>query len=765
MTSGRARQRNRTGVDAIPGADVSPVNRSQPADVASLIAELDWSSDTGQRAAKRIAELVAMVAGVAAAVVALDGDRWRLVAQDGLPRPATWTNGSDLSEMKDLCTVEAVEAALPLRADTIAGINEIAIGGVSAILMAPDLGPDGVVIVGDPGPHRPFIELVNSAVASIRLRRELNARLAGLSEEQIEITRLLAIRDVDQLLLSTVNTANRLIDGDMAGVMLVDRDDLVMECCVGNRSRRTEQLRFSKGQGVAGLVMERGEPCKVDDYLQSRVITHHFDSLARIEETKSALAAPLVVEAKTIGVLEVWRRRPSVFSEANVRQLVTLANLAAIAIDNARLHALKADSLERLALTTESLSRQLSTIEQARSTQTTLSQLLLQGEGVGSICRAIASKLDAEVALLSSELQVMSRWPQDLDVDDVVARLRALPGVDRPGAEQLSVQLEPGRWLAAQAVRAGSDHLGWFCVVLADEPQIGEDLVIGEAVTVTALCQIMERTAEAARSGERESLVWNLIEGPIAQRRAAVDRARWLRVDLSRRRRLVRGEIVPSYPSRRVTWDEAEYERARQRVLAKVRSAAMTLGVGELVAIRGNDLALIVPDRDLPTLRDMVAQLDEAAASVLSGHSVAWGVSNPCSNLLELDRANDEAISAVRAAVRLGLDHTAMYQDLGVVRLIVSDDDGDLRQFLHDIIGPLLEHDAERNSELVDTLRAYFVTDYSHQHAANLLHIHHKTFGYRLAKIESLTGLDMRSHDGRMRADLALKLHDVANGP
>jgi DNA-binding PucR family transcriptional regulator len=119
-------------------------------------------------------------------------------------------------------------------------------------------------------------------------------------------------------------------------------------------------------------------------------------------------------------------------------------------------------------------------------------------------------------------------------------------------------------------------------------------------------------------------------------------------------------------------------------------------------------------------------------------------------------------MSAVRAAARLGLDRIAMYEELGVIRLIVSDDADDLDQFLHDIIGPLLDHDADRSSELVDTLRAYFAADYSHQDAAERLHIHHKTFGYRLSKIEALTSLDLRSHDGRMRADLALKLLDAS---
>ncbi|MDH4277991.1 MAG: helix-turn-helix domain-containing protein [Acidimicrobiia bacterium] len=692
-------------------------------------------------------DVVGAVTGAMAVAMKADGERWTvegastmaaeaIAAVDGLPAPAS-----------DLAVVDV----------------ELGRCGPALLLRWPRASA-AVLVLGDVGLHRPFVELLATTVESLMTRQELIGQLNDLAEEQVGIARLLAIRDVDQLLLSTVNTANQLIDGDMAGVMLGAEDDLVMQCCVGNRSRQTEQLRFSPGQGVAGLVMQRGEPCKVDDYLESRTITHDFDSLARIEETKSALAAPLIVDGNTIGVLEVWRRRPSVFSDSDVARLVTLANLAAIAIDNARLHALKAENLSRLAETTDTLSKQLGALGQARSTQTTLSRLLLDGEGADAVTRAIATKLNAGVALLSAELRVISQWPRTLHVDDIVPRLRSLSGLDRPGIDHQTVQLGPSRWLAAQAVRGGSNHLGWFCVVLGGEPGIGEDLVISEAATVTALCLVIERAAEAARVDHRQSLVWNLIEGTIGQRRAAVDQARWLRVDVNRARRLVRGEIIPSGPAGRTSSTDDDYEQARRRVLAKVRGAAMNVGVGELVAARGNDLAIIVPDRDLPAIRSLVAELDAAVAGVLVNHGVAWGVSGPCPNLLDLDRANAEAISAVRAATRLGLDGTAAYEDLGVVRLIVSNDDGDLRHFLHDIIGPLLQHDAERNSELVDTLRAYFAADYSHADAAERLHIHHKTFGYRLSKIEALTGLDLRGHEGRMQADLALKLHDVATG-
>src|SRR5256714_12956815 len=89
------------------------------------------------------------------------------------------------------------------------------------------------------------------------------------------------------------------------------------------------------GQGVAGRVIETGAPCKVDSYLESETITHDFDPLARVENTRSALAAPLKVHGEVIGVLEVWRRRNSLFTDRHVHRLAAPGNPAAPAPQDA----------------------------------------------------------------------------------------------------------------------------------------------------------------------------------------------------------------------------------------------------------------------------------------------------------------------------------------------------------------------------------------------------------------------------------------------
>src|SRR5262249_346638 len=61
------------------------------------------------------------------------------------------------------------------------------------------------------------------------------------------------------------------------------------------------------------------------------------------------------------------------------------------------------------------------------------------------------------------------------------------------------------------------------------------------------------------------------------------------------------------------------------------------------------------------------------------------------------------------------------------------------------ILGPLMAHDAEHGTAYVDTLRAVLRHNRSWQLAAAELHIHKQTLGYRIRKIEQLTGRGLTS--------------------
>ncbi|CAM01969.1 PucR family transcriptional regulator [Saccharopolyspora erythraea] len=56
------------------------------------------------------------------------------------------------------------------------------------------------------------------------------------------------------------------------------------------------------------------------------------------------------------------------------------------------------------------------------------------------------------------------------------------------------------------------------------------------------------------------------------------------------------------------------------------------------------------------------------------------------------------------------------------------------------VLGPLIDHDRDNGTDLVGTLETFLDCDRSWAAAAQRLHVHKQTLGYRLRRIESLTG-------------------------
>jgi DNA-binding PucR family transcriptional regulator len=79
----------------------------------------------------------------------------------------------------------------------------------------------------------------------------------------------------------------------------------------------------------------------------------------------------------------------------------------------------------------------------------------------------------------------------------------------------------------------------------------------------------------------------------------------------------------------------------------------------------------------------------------------------------------------------------------------------DLAPF-RELVWPLVEHDRERRSDLVRTLRAYFAAGGNASEAADRMFLHRNSLLYRLERIRKLTGLDLRDPGVALALQLGL---------
>lgn len=584
----------------------------------------------------------------------------------------------------------------------------------------------------------------------------------GAAETQVVrdvVGRLLSVRDVDQVLLSIADHTRRLLDADICGVLLREGDEVRMRSCVGHRVVETARLRMHRGQGVAGLVFLTGEPAKVDSYLDDRTISQDFMSLAEQEDTESALAVPLRLQGEFLGVLEVWRRRPSVFTDQDVTRMVTLADFATIAIDNARLHDDQNRAVARMEEAHSALERQVNVLDRSSRLQQALLATVLDGGSLPAIARAVSTNLGCRVGIYGPDGSIVAPHPAR-SLANLPSRLP--PGV-RPG--RTSVPLPSGAAAPAwvHPVYADGDQAG--CVCLLTDTQSAEmmDVVAGQVAMACSLALLREHAASQARSEALEQLLWDLLQGSAENRVSARGRAQRLNVPLSGALRVLYGRLENiDELATESGWDTSQTDRVRRDVLRAVRSVDDRPGLA-LTGLRGD---VIVGVSDSPTAKELVQRIVAAVHDHLPGLRMSWGVSRTHDDTAELPSGLNEAKTALSAAWRLGGQSVMLYEELGIVRLLLgSGDDPDLQTFVNDVTGPLIAYDRETDGALVRTLRAFFDADCSQRVAAERLFVHHKTLRYRLERIKALTGLDLNRHEDRMRADVALRLLQINRFP
>jgi DNA-binding PucR family transcriptional regulator len=85
----------------------------------------------------------------------------------------------------------------------------------------------------------------------------------------------------------------------------------------------------------------------------------------------------------------------------------------------------------------------------------------------------------------------------------------------------------------------------------------------------------------------------------------------------------------------------------------------------------------------------------------------------------------------------------------------------DVHTHVQHILGQVLDYDADRGTDLIGTMQAYFAAGQSPTRAATSLHIHPNTVQQRLDRITALLGDGWQSPDRALDVQVALRLHSA----
>jgi sugar diacid utilization regulator len=188
-----------------------------------------------------------------------------------------------------------------------------------------------------------------------------------------------------------------------------------------------------------------------------------------------------------------------------------------------------------------------------------------------------------------------------------------------------------------------------------------------------------------------------------------------------------------------------------------LRSAPAQDGVSPLVGVRRTLLiAVLQADADAQELHQLLKQVrGDVTASV--------GLGTVASGPAQIPRAYAEGLRALRVRERSAApDGGTDFSELGLYQIFEDRERGGaVDSFVRRWLGPLIDYDTARNSELVNTLAHFLDCGGNYDLAAGSLMIHRSTLRYRLRRIRDLGGLDLGDVDTRLNVHVATRAWHV----
>ena len=481
-------------------------------------------------------------------------------------------------------------------------------------------------------------------------------------------------------------------------------------------------------------------------------------STMREWDVESMLGVPMVHNHDVIGLLFLDNAdEPHEYTESEQEMAFTFANLAAIAVSQSQRTAHLASSFKTVA-------RQNKLLRKSSAIEDRLTNLVLDGAGMGEIASTVSSLTAKPCAIydnkfnrLAMETPEGESVPAQVFDDDRRGRPAVAKVISGLEAKQPSVigpipsASLPYRYLVTP-VTLHDDNWG-YVVITAQTSQFSamDTIVARRASTIIALELTAEQRAADAEVHARGALARDLIFGTDGDM-SMNKRANFHGMDLDRPH--VVALITRAATGRRRPPSARKFALALRDQKPELQSCVSSVKDG---------VAAVVELPQGIANRQMVASAKERlikAAEESGSGGVSIAISTVCRGVDSFSGGYDEARQVSKCATELadGESPVLAADDLGAGRLLLAAPNGEeTRRFADDTLGPLVDENDPAMVTLLITMSAFYTHSRSIRQSAASLEVHENTIRYRLGRIEEITGLDLVSNsDDQLAGQMAL---------
>ncbi|HEX7307148.1 helix-turn-helix domain-containing protein [Lentzea sp.] len=541
--------------------------------------------------------------------------------------------------------------------------------------------------------------------ALVRRQRELASLYATAKS-------LTALGELDDVLQSIVRHAHDLMGTDFTYLSLVADGRLSAKAAEGTISAAFLSATIPAGVGLGGKVLATRRPQWVSNYAASRLIDHdpNFDRLVVTEDLVALLGVPLVIRDEVVGALFAADRSERSFHPGEIALLSAFADHAAVALDNARLYEESRTALRELR-------EHVAVVERAQAIHETLTGVVLEGGTPADVAQLLAGQLGGTVTVLDRAAGHRSG--------------RVTTTVDAGGVAH-----------SVAPIRAGDSYLGALSWSREAVPERGvsDDMdlrTLERATHILGLLILKERAVADASERLSGELLTELMVGSPGISPSQRSRAQARHIDADRLNLVL---VADSSTSSSTELARHLHDIARD--------------CGGLAGEHLGRATVIVPstddDRTAAEVHRRLRRAVGGSVAVVGERAVnhdwarAFSLAHRCAAVMRAIGHTDRGVTTGRYALY------AVIFDAERVR--------ELDRFLDASVGPLVDYDRRRGTDLVGTLSAYYDHRANVAATARALHVHVNTLLKRLDRVSDVLGADWRAEND-LELQLGLQLY------
>ena len=291
-----------------------------------------------------------------------------------------------------------------------------------------------------------------------------------------------------------------------------------------------------------------------------------------------------------------------------------------------------------------------------------------------------------------------------------------------------------------------------------------------QAAVAAALERIRTKEVEETKLRGRKDFLDDLLSGNIESLNAirSLSKAHGLEFDRWYRCLVVYNRQEAADSDAQSDMDQSSLQQNMVRMSTAAAKAFRETGVNIITIPKGMQLVILAelgrtPEEKTPALRKAAQDIAQQLSSNGAGHSALIAAGKAVSTVSDVNKSFQDALRGLHMAQTSKLREQVVFMDDFAVYQLLSEhvSKSALRRFRQSSIGPLLRHDEKNGTQFVETLEKYFQTNCSISDAAKEMYIHRNTYIYRLEKIKTLLGVDLKNAQKLQELQLGLLAHRI----